>query len=243
MGTALAISACTLVSVPLFGQSPPQSVTQPVQVVNTPNVNVANTPSVSVTNTPSVSVSNTPSVNVTNTPSVNLEAGASVAVTNPPDSQGNPTPLATLEAVQVYGSVCQFAFNGNFYGYCYFTEVPSGKQLVVQEFDAYGVVETGNRPLYIDLDDTIDGYNFFTSTFMNNDGDGHDYVATHQETRLYVAPGELPSCLVAVPQNSHGGYQCNISGFLVDVPLGSSSAPAQRRQLPALPRGFKVPGR
>ena len=87
MGTALAIATCTLASVPLFGQG----VIQPVQVTNTPNV--------SVVNNPSVSVSNTPSVNVANTPTVTLEAGASVNVSTPLDGQGNPTPLAVLDAV------------------------------------------------------------------------------------------------------------------------------------------------
>src|SRR5271169_3056172 len=102
-------SACTLASVPLLGQNP-SSVVQPVQVVNTPNVNVANTPSVNVTNTPNVSVANTPSVNVANNPTVTLEAGASVNVNNPIDGEGNPTPLAVLEAVQQYQDRCTIIF-------------------------------------------------------------------------------------------------------------------------------------
>jgi len=81
-------SAYTLAAVPLFGQA----LTQPVQVVNTPNVNVVNTPSVSVTNTPSVSVSNTPSVNVANTPTVALEAGAGVNVSSPARRRGQSHP-------------------------------------------------------------------------------------------------------------------------------------------------------
>ncbi len=99
-------SAYTLAAVPLFGQA----LTQPVQVVNTPNVNVVNTPSVSVTNTPSVSVSNTPSVNVANTPTVALEAGAGVNVSSPLDGEGNPTPLAVLDAVQPYEDSCPRSF-------------------------------------------------------------------------------------------------------------------------------------
>src|ERR1700683_5203035 len=106
IGTALAMATCTLISVPSFGQSPLQSVTQPVVVVNTPNVNVANTPSVSVTNTPNVTITNTPSVNDANTPNVTLEAAASVAVTSPLDGEGNPTPLAVLDAVQPYEDSC-----------------------------------------------------------------------------------------------------------------------------------------
>src|SRR5581483_11368559 len=98
-----ALAACSLIAVPAFGQAgtkQPASAmpVQSVQVVNTPNVNVANTPSVSVTNTPSVDIANTPSVN--------LASGASVSVTSPLDSQGNPTPLAVLEAFQPYEDQC-----------------------------------------------------------------------------------------------------------------------------------------
>ncbi len=238
MGVSLLI-VCSFVAIPAMAQKPGAPQSLPVAVTNTPNVNVANTPSVSVsntpnvnvTNTPSVSVANTPSVNVANSPSVSLEAGASVAVTNPPDSQGNPTPLATLEAVQVYGSNCEMNFSGGSFAYCYFTEVPQGKQLVIQEFDAAGTVETGNRPLYIFVNDTIDGANWFTSTFMGN-WNGYDFVATHQETRLYVPPTYLPICGVGLPQNSFGNYVCNISGFLVDVPSGQQPITAQHQKLP-----------
>ena len=91
-------SAYTLAAVPLFGQA----LTQPVQVVNTTNVNVVNTPS--------VSVSNTPSVNVANTPTVALEAGAGVNVSSPLDGEGNPTPLAVLDAIQPYEDSCPRSF-------------------------------------------------------------------------------------------------------------------------------------
>jgi hypothetical protein len=93
IGTALAISASTLVSVPLFGQSPPQSVVQP-------------------------SISNTPSVNVANTPTVTLEAGASVNVSSPLDGEGNPTPLVVLDAVQPYEDSCLILFSGSQFGNC-----------------------------------------------------------------------------------------------------------------------------
>jgi hypothetical protein len=199
------------------GQPVPQSL--PVTVQNTPNVNVVNTPSVSVTNTPSVSV--------TNTPSVTLEAGASVAVTNLPDSQGNPTPVATLEAVQPYASECDIFFSGSFEGGCNFTALPEGKQLVVQEFDAEGFIPAGNRPTDVELVYTMAGANFFPSTFMVSVG-GFDFLASHQETRLYVAQGMTPQCYVELAQNSSvGGYICNISGFLVDVPSGQQPITVQ----------------
>ena len=261
-------AASLLVTVALFAVSAaaqsgakPQTgggVTTPVQVVNTPNVNVANTPSVTVANTPNVnvtntpsvtvanapnvSVTNTPSVDIANTPTVNFASGATMAVTSPLDPSGNPMPLATLEAVQVYGSHCMFYFNGSYTGFCDFTAVPQGKQLVVQEFDAAGGVETGNRPAGVLLFNTTTGANYFTYTFMVNSG-GLDYLATHQETRVYVAQGNTPYCAVELAGNSEGSYECDISGFLVDV---SGLLPGTTVQHPKPPLSQlirKLPGR
>ena len=176
-----------------------------------------------------VNVENTASVIVTNTPTVTLSAGASVSVNNPSDGQGNPTPLATLEAVQLYGSTCNMQFNGGDGGFCEFIAVPQGKQLVVQEFDAEGEVEAGNRPYDVRLDNTITSGNYFPYTFLVNSG-GLDFLATHQETRLYVSSGESPACAVQLPANSNGSYNCEISGFLVDVPLGQQSITVQHKK-------------
>lgn len=207
------VAVCILVIVPLSAQVPaqtPQSVVTPVQVVNTPNVTVANTPAVT------------------------LQPGASVNVTNPPDNQGNPIPLATLEAIQVYGSNCGFLFLGSDEGGCAFSAIPDGKQLVVQEFDAGGSLEAGNRPILLALNNTITQSNYFPYTFMASSG-GFDYLATHQETRLYVAPGMTPACDVHLAQTSNSGaYRCDISGFLVDVPSGQEgiTSPHQKARLP-----------
>ncbi len=259
--TVCALAVCTLMSVSLVAQQQVDVVNTPnvkvvntpsvsvsntpsVNVSNTPNVNVANAPNVKVTNTPNVSVTNTPNVNVANTPSVNVantptvtfSSGASVNVTNPPDSQGNPTPLATLEAVQVYGSSCSFAFASSTTGSCEFTAVPQGKQLVVQEFDAEGELEPGNRPTTILLFNTITGSNFFAYTLMAS-GNGYDYLVTDdKEMRAYVAEGEVPECGVAVVENSTGDYYCNISGYLVDVPSGSQPITVQHPQSPRMLR-------
>lgn len=213
-------SACMLASVPLLGQSP-SSVVQPVQVVNTPNVNVANTPS----------------VNVANTPTVTLEAGASVNVTNPLDGEGNPSPLAVLDAVQPYEDQCQVTFSGSPSGACVFQTIPSGKRLVIQEFDAIANIETGLKPLAVGIiPSTIPHY--FTATFMGGSG-GIDNFVTHQETRLYVPATGAPECIVALTSSSNEFYLCELSGFLVDVPLGSSSAvaPGQPHRVPVLPNG------
>ena len=173
-----------------------------------------------------MNVGNTPDVNVANTPTVTLSPGSSIAVTNPLDGQGNPTPLATLEAVNVYGAHCAASFGGSDSGACTFTPVPYGKQLVVQEFDAFGRVETGNRPYEIAIAGTVTTGNYFPYTFMVN-MQGFDFLNTHQETRVYVLQGTTPQCFVAVPAASQGLYSCNISGFLVDVPLAAQGITVQ----------------
>lgn len=239
-------SDCALATVPLFGQSPPSGgVTQPVQVVNTPNVNVANTPSVSVTNTPNVTVTNTPSVNVANTPTVALEAGAGVNVTSPLDGEGNPSPIAVLDAIQPYEDYCQILFAGSDSGSCSFQAVPSGKRLVIQEFDATGAMETGLQVQFIDLEPSS-VYHYFPATHMASSG-GVDYFATHQETRLYSSSGSAPNCSVGITTDSSiGSYLCQLSGFLVDDPTGGSNdgAPVRPHRVPALPNGRSaLPGR
>ena len=223
------LGVCVLVAIPVVAQKPSVPQALPVNVENTPTVNVANTASVNVANTPSVNVTNTPSVNVANTPSVTLESGASVAVTSPLDGSGNPTPIATLEAVQLYGSYCRLFFNGNSYAQCDFTTIPQGKELVVQEFDADGFVETGNRPVFVALDNTITSGNFIPYTFEVNTN-GADYLVAHQETRVYVGMGQSPLCVVQLPASSNGNFICDISGFLVDVPLGDRRIMVQQQK-------------
>jgi hypothetical protein len=241
ISAALAISASLLASVPLLGQSPPQSVTQPVVVVNTPNVNVANTPSVSVTNTPNVTVTNTPNVNVANTPTVTLEAGAGVSVTSPLDGEGNPTPLAVLDAFQPYEDACEMGFGGTGAANCTFQPIPSGKRLVIQEFDATGTLETGLKPEFVGLIPS-DLAHWFTATFMGTEN-GNDFFDTHQETRLYAPATATPYCFVGVTSNSNGVYECVLSGFLVDVPLGSSSSVQPHRTPRLQNRRNPLPGR
>ena len=216
------IAVCILMSVSLAAQA----VTQPVRVVNGTGQPVPTAAQGTTTVAGTVNVGNMPSVNVANTPTVTLSSGASVAVTNPPGSQGNPAPLATLEAVQVYGSHCALSFDGNDSGACAFIPIPHGKQLVVQEFDAFGRVETGNRPFELALAGTVTIGNYFPYTFMVN-SNGFDFLNTHLQTRLYVLQGSTPQCFVAVPATSHGIYNCNISGFLVDVPLSEQPITAQ----------------
>ena len=215
-------AVCTVMSISLVAQS----VTQPVRVVNGTGQPVPTAAQGTTTVAGTVNVGNTPDVNVANTPTVTLSSGSSIAVTNPPDGQGNPTPLATLEAVDIYGAHCALSFGGSDSGSCKFTPVPYGKQLVVQEFDAFGRVEPGNRPYEIAIAGTVTAGNYFPYTFMVNT-QGFDFLNTHQETRVYVLQGTTPQCFVAVPVASQGLYSCNISGFLVDVPLSARGITVQ----------------
>lgn len=231
------VAVCSLMSVSLAAQS----VTQPVRVVNGTGQPVPTAAQGTTTVAGTVDIGNTPSVNVANTPTVTLSSGSGIAVTNQPDNQGNPTPLATLEAVQVYGAHCLISFDGSDSGACKFAPVPYGKQLVVQEFDAFGRVETGNRPYEIAVTGTITVGNYFPYTFMVNT-QGFDFLNTHQETRVYVLQGTTPQCFVALPATSTGIYSCNISGFLVDVPLAEQGTSVQdATPLPQLLH--KLPGR
>lgn len=244
--------AVPVLATALFGAAPAiaQGVVQPVKVVNSSGqpvptaaqgtTTVAGT--VNVGNTPSVNVTNTPSVDIANTPTVTLSSGASVNVVNPPDGQNNPTPLGVLEATQPYGDYCSIGFGGGTYATCNFRAIPQGKQLVLQEFDASGNVEPGNRPVYVLLDGSLSTQNAFPYTFLLNDGT-FDWLATHQETRLYFPPGTTPQCAVRLPQSSSGAYLCDFSGFLVDVSQADQGTTV-RHQFPHLPPGFRpVPGR
>ncbi len=230
IATVLATSAITLAQ---GAVEPVRVVNKPdVNVVNTASVSVTNTPNVNVTNTPNVSITNTPNVNVANTPSVTLESGASVAVTSPPDGQGNPTPIAVLDAFQPYEDACTISFNGLQSGTCQFHTIPAGKQLVVQEFDAFGQIETGLKPYFVLLT-ARSVYHYFPATFMNS-AYGIDTFVTNAETRLYAPPNYAPYCTVILTADSSQYYNCQLSGFLVDVPLESSGleSPTQHRPLP-----------
>jgi hypothetical protein len=180
-------------------------------------VNVGNTPSVSVINTPSVNVTNTPSVNVANTPTVNLAAGTGITVSNPLDAQNNPAPLSVLEAVQFYDSSCAATFNGGSDSTCSFQAVPSGKRLVIEEFDSFGLVATGINPLVIGVNTFADTHVFPATSIMAT-GNGFNSFTGHQQTRLYLKAGVTPQCHVILNNASGSEWDCQISGFLVDFP-------------------------
>ena len=229
------LTATTVVSLSAFGQNKltaPSSPTQNVLVVNGSGqpvpttaqgtTNVAGTvglaagSTVNIGNTPTVSVGNTPNVTVANTPTVNLAAGGSVNVTNPPDGQNNPTPLAIMEGAQPYEDDCSILFSGSATGVCNFQAIPSGKRLVIQEFDSIGRIETGLKTLSLVIYSPASRQHYFTTTFQGSDP-ATDWFAGHQETRLYL-PSTTPSCAVTLSGPSTLTFACTFSGFLVDAP-------------------------
>jgi hypothetical protein len=129
--------------------------------------------------------------------------------------------VCTLIAVPLFGQAvgtpyaadCNITFSGADHGSCNFTAVPAGKRLVVLEFDALGKVEEDNHPYHLFLNNTLAGSNYFVyqfeTTFMN-----FDYLATHQETNLFVDQNMTPQCSVMLPSVSQGTYYCDISGVL-----------------------------
>jgi hypothetical protein len=155
---------------------------------------------------------------VTNTPTVSLAGGASVTVTNPLDSQNNATPLAVLEAVQPYEDTCTINFGGQSGGVCTLSTIPSQKRLVIQEFDAYGPLETGLQPIQLQFQVNIGApFHAFPAT-LTGTGFGVNPYATHVETRLYAGPNYTPRFFVQISNSSNAVYTCTVSGFLLDVP-------------------------
>ena len=185
------------------------------------NIAAVSVPSVPVSGT--VSVGNTPSVNVANTPTVNLGSRTRVNVSNPPDSQNNPTPLTTLDASQPYEDNCVIDIGGQVIGSCSFQPIPSRKRLVIQEVDGNLLGSPpGFKLLKMQLVGTGNGngFHFFIPTFLGTEVViPADWFAMHQETRLYASANATLQCnvtLTLAPQSASA--VCAFSGFLVDVP-------------------------
>lgn len=207
----------------------------PVTVLNTPlpvqgTVGVSNFPAIQAVSG-TVAVSNFPAfpstltgstVPVSGTVNANVTFPNSVAVTSPLDGKGNPTPLAVLDATQPYEDKCTITFGGLAVAICNFQAIPSGKRLVVQEFDTSGAVETGLKPEAIEVvlaaaTEFFPVHHYFPATFMGSSG-GADYFASHQETHMYSPASNTPTCQVFLTDVSSGSWACVLSGFLVDAP-------------------------
>ena len=145
-----------------------------------------------------------------------------VPITNQIDSQGNAAPLAVLEATQPYEDTCTISIVGRSGGSCTFQSIPSGKRLVIEEFDGQatlGLDAMGDlvTPILIRLD-TPSKPHFFPATPMGTSA-RTAYFATHQQTRIYIGSTMAPQCMLGLSgQVNVGTFVCDVSGFLVDVP-------------------------
>ena len=222
------LAGFVLIALPAVGQRDVLVTNTPAQPVPTApqgttnvagTVNIGNTPNVNVANMPSVNVANTPSVSISGTPTVNLAPGGSTNVTNPLDGQNNPNPLAVLEAIQPYEDGCSMKISSTNDGSCTFQQIPAGKRLIIEEFDAYGFMDTGIKPIQLTLNPAGFVVHNFPATFMGSNGlVSNDNFATHQATRIYAPPTGQPKCGVVLSGNPTGAtYFCALAGFLVDV--------------------------
>ena len=208
-----AVSICVvalLTSVTVVAAPPPE-VGLPVKVVNTPTVNIGNSPTITLGNTPNVTIANTPSVNIANTPvsvtgNVSLSTSSALPVVNELNS-GNPIPLVTTPgAIEAYQSTCNIGILLT----CNFTAVPTGKLLVVKEFDFDGV---GTSFSQLQLVTAIGGNPSVFHDFVGASMASH--FAAHQGTTIYADSTGSPLCSI-----SAGGITtatCNISGYLVNT--------------------------
>jgi hypothetical protein len=187
-----------------------------VNVGNVPRVTVDNTPNVIIANSPNVAITSMPSVTIAGTPTVTLAPGGSTSVTNPVDGQNNPMPLAVLDAFTIWEDECVINMSNATVGTCNFVTIPTGKRLIIGEFDASGLMDAGVKPLSLGLGTGPAGH-VFPVTQMGSAG-GFDYFATHQATRLYSPQNAQPQCTLQISAPaSHVQYSCQLSGFLVDV--------------------------
>ena len=222
------LAGFVLIALPAVGQRDVLVTNTPAQPVPTApqgttnvagTVNIGNTPNVNVANMPSVNVANTPSVSISGTPTVNLAPGGSTNVTNPLDGQNNPNPLAVLEAIQPYEDGCSMKISSTNDGSCTFQQIPAGKRLIIEEFDAYGFMDTGIKPIQLTLNPAGFVTHNFPATFMGTVAAiSSDNFATHQATRIYAPPTAQPKCGVVLSNSPTGAtYFCALAGFLVDV--------------------------
>lgn len=220
---ALALGLCLLTAgLTMLTSSPAPAAPGPTPVsiaqVSVPSVPVSGT--VAVSNFPATQpVSGTVNIgNFPNPQTVALMAGSSVSVTNPLDASNNPTPLSTLDASQPFENTCTAVFtSGTTIANCSFGST-LGKRLIIQEVDVQVQLSPGVKPLSVQVTANAGVSHFFTAASMGSNGTT-DVYATHQETRLYASANQNPLCFVALTANSSFvELQCNISGFMVDVP-------------------------
>jgi hypothetical protein len=105
-------------------------------------------------------------------------------------------------------------FNSSNSAGCFLRALPSGKRLVIQEFDADLLVGTGVKPANLLLNGTVYSHYFPAILMGNYNGDQY---AAHQATHLYTNVAATPQCFATLSDFTTGSITCNISGFLIDA--------------------------
>ncbi len=227
-GTAkLGLTAASLVLLNLFvatldsskASAAPNDPSKPVYITNTPlpvagTLAIGSLPSVTISNTP-LPVSGTVAVSggtVGISGPVQLSSSTPLAVSNALDSSSNPIPLVVAAPALVpYQSSCTIGLTLT----CSFQGVPTGKRLVVQEFDIQVQVNGGTLNS-VQLTTSLGGSPSTHVFPVNNNG--NNFYVTHQPTTLYADQSTTPFCGIDTNGSISGPTPvCNVSGYLVNT--------------------------
>ena len=202
------------------GTSAPTTQTQNVNVVNTPTVSAQQngTWNVGINGTPTVSVSNFPA-----TTNVGIDSSANtvkVDSTNPLSVRDVDNP-----ARQPYANLRTIILDAGQAGSTiFFSDVPAGKRLVIEEISVRGYAPTGQVWQFATFSVEHNGNEIDFDVQVNPRGTnpydaGQDQFSGSQQVRLYSDPGSQPS-FIAQRNASTGSARLtmSISGYFVDVP-------------------------
>src|ERR1043166_1558171 len=216
----------------------PTTQTQNVNVVNTPTVSAqqGGTWNVGVNAMPPVAISNFPSttnVAIQGTPVVGLDAGNNTVkfeAVNDTVKIDTSTPLLVRDVDnpdrQYFGNLRIIDLSDGEAGKSiFFSEVPAGKRLVIEEVSVNGYVPTGQSWQLVSLGvdhigNTLDfDIEVKPRGVAHFSGGGRAQFAGSQQVRLYSDPGSTPR-FVAQRNTTAGQARLvmTISGYFVDVP-------------------------
>jgi hypothetical protein len=200
--------------------SAPTTQTQNVNVVNTPSVNAQQSGSwnVGISGTPTVAVSNFPA-----TTNVGIDSSANTVKIDP----AAPVLVRDVDnpARQSYANLRTINLAaGQFAQTIFFSEVPAGKQLVIEEVSVSGHAPTGQvwqlATIGVERNGTDIDFDIQVNARGTNPFDaGQDQFSGSQQVRLYSDPGSTPK-FVAQRNGGTGFAQLtmSISGYFVDLP-------------------------
>ncbi len=194
---------------PSSAKAVPNDPPKPVVVTNTPlpvsgSLTIGSLPNVTIANTP-LPVSGTVAISGP----VTFSTSGPLTVSNALDSSSNPIPLVVAPpTLQPYQSSCTVGLALE----CNLAAVPSGKRLVIQEFDVQAQVSSGTLT-GSQLATSLNGTNVFHSFPVTNNGG--NFFVTHQATTLYADQNTNPLCSIDTNGSISGTPACNVSGYLV----------------------------